>query len=670
MNGKDDKRATDNFHFKRNSRVGYKDKFLTKQDLNWFAGGTHSRLYEKMGAHCFTIDGIAGTYFSVWAPNAKRVSVIGVFNDWDWTIHPLDTQGRSGVWQGFVPGATKGDLYKYHIVSKYQNYVVDKSDPFSLFNEMPPNTASIIWDLDYTWSDQNWMKQRCDSNSLSAPISIYEVHLGSWMRITDDDNRSLSYREIAIKLTEYVKEMGFTHVELMPVMEHPFFGSWGYQVTGYFSPSSRYGSPQDFMYLIDYLHQHDIGVILDWVPSHFPTDKHGLGFFDGTHLYEYSDPKKGFHPDWNSFIFNYGRHEVKSFLLSNALFWLDKYHADGLRVDGVASLLYLDYSRKEGEWVPNKYGGRENLEAIDFLRRLNEAVYKNYPDVQTIAEESTAWPLVSRPTYLGGLGFGMKWDMGWMHDMLHYMTIVPIQRQLHHDKLTFRMLYAYSENFLLPLSHDEVAYGKGSLLSKMPGDDRQKFANLRLLLSYTYTQPGKKLLFMGGEFGQVSEWNHDGSLAWNLLRFSSHKGIQRLVRDINGLYYSEPALYELDFDPAGFEWIDCNDSENSVVTFIRKGHSVKDVLVVVCNFTPVVRTNYHVGVPFDKFWAEIFNSDALCYDGSGQGNGDGVAALSLEYDDRPFCLKLTLPPLAVVIFKPQQPTNEPAAIISSRSLSE
>ncbi len=653
MNGRTSKEAEDNFRFKKNNKANYTEMSLTEQDMNRFAQGTHNQLYKKLGAHHATIEGVDGTYFSVWAPNAECVSVIGTFNDWDWTMHPLDAQGKSGIWQRFVPGAVKGDLYKYHIISKYSNYIVDKADPFSLFNETPPNTASVIWDLDYTWSDQDWMKRRCNANSLNAPVSIYEVHLGSWMKVIDDKNSFLSYREMALKLTEYVKKMCFTHVEFMPVMEHPFFGSWGYQITGYFSPSSRYGSPQDFMYLIDYLHQHGIGVILDWVPSHFPDDEHGLGFFDGTHLYEYDDPQKGFHPDWNSFIFNYGRHEVKSFLMSNALFWLDKYHADGLRVDAVASLLYLDYSRKEGEWTPNKYGGRENLEAIDFLQRLNEAVYQNYPDVQTFAEESTAWPLVSRPTYLGGLGFGMKWDMGWMHDMLSYMAVNPTQRASCHNKLTFRMLYAYSENFVLPLSHDEVVYGKGSLLNKMPGDEWQRFANLRLLLGYAYTQPGKKLLFMGDEFGQESEWNHDGSLDWHLVTSKYHKGIQLLVKELNRLYSNEPALHELDFNPAGFEWIDCNDSAHSVVTFIRKDQSEKNTVLVICNFTPVVQHNYRVGVPFDAFWAEILNSDAVEYGGSGQSNKGSIAALSFKYNERPFSLSLTVPPLAAIILKPK-----------------
>jgi len=595
-----------------------------------------------------TIDGVIGTSFAVWAPDAERVFVMGNFNDWSKSSHPLYQQGRSGIWQSFIPGVNKGSLYKYQIISRYQNYRVDKADPFSFYNEIPPKTASIVWDLDYEWGDQEWMQERHHHNSLDGPITIYEVHLGSWMRVPEDGNRSLSYREIASTLADYVIKLGFTHVELLPVMDHPFFGSWGYQITGYFAPTACYGTPQDFMYLIDYLHQHGISVILDWVPSHFPTDEHGLGFFDGTHLYEHSDSRKGFHPDWSSYIFNYSRHEVRSFLLSSGLFWLDKYHIDGLRVDGVASMLYLDYSRRDGDWIPNQYGGRENIEAISFLRRFNEEVYKNYPDVQTIAEESTAWPMVSRPTYLGGLGFGMKWDMGWMHDMLEYISNDPVHRKFHHNKLTFRMLYAFTENFVLSLSHDEVVHGKGSLLGRMPGDDWQKFANLRLLLSYMYSQPGKKLLFMGGEFGQWSEWNHDASLEWHLLQYAPHIGIQRLVHDLITLYRSEPALYEFDFDVAGFEWVDCNDSDNSVVSFIRKGHSTTDVILTVCNFTPVVRHNYRVGVPRGGFWREIFNSDASHYYGSGQGNMGGTMADSLPFHGRSYSLNLTLPPLAAL----------------------
>jgi 1,4-alpha-glucan branching enzyme len=492
---------------------------LSDHDLYLFNEGSHLRLYDHLGAHPTTVDGIEGTYFAVWAPDAERVTLMGDFNGWDKDGPALTPRATSGIWEGFVPGITRGALYKYHIRSRHQGYRAEKADPFALATEIPPRTGSIVWGLEYDWADGAWMEERRKRNSLDAPMSIYEVHLGSWRRVAEDDNRSLSYRELAEQLVDYVRDMGFTHVELMPIMEHPFFGSWGYQITGYFAPSSRFGTPQDLMYLIDRLHQNGIGVILDWVPSHFPTDEHGLGFFDGTHLYEHADPRQGFHPDWNSFIFNYGRAEVRSFLLSNALFWLEKYHVDGLRVDAVASMLYLDYSRKEGEWIPNKYGGRENLEAIDFLRRFNSEVYQAHQDVQTVAEESTAWPMVSRPTYVGGLGFGAKWDMGWMHDTLQYISRDPIHRRYHHNELTFRMIYAFNENFVMPLSHDEVVHGKGSLIGKMPGDDWQKFANLRLLYTYLYAQPGKKLLFMGGELGQWSEWQHDASLEWHLLEF-------------------------------------------------------------------------------------------------------------------------------------------------------
>ncbi len=536
--------------------VSSESTLLTKNDLYLFNEGNHFRLYEKLGAHPMTVGGQEGAYFEVWAPDAEQVFVVGDFNGWNKASHPLHPREQSGIWGGFVPGISKGDRYKYHIKSRYGNYRVDKADPFAFLDETPPKTASIVWNLDYTWGDQLWMKERRERNRLDSPIAIYEVHLGSWRRVPEEGNRFLTYKELAPLLAEYVEQMGFTHVEFLPVMEHPFYGSWGYQTTGYFAPTSRYGTPQDFMYLVDYLHQHGIGVLLDWVPSHFPNDEHGLGFFDGSHLYEHSDPREGFHPDWKSFIYNYGRSEVRSFLISSALFWLDKYHVDGLRVDAVASMLYLDYSRKEGEWIPNKYGGRENLEAIAFLRRFNEEVYRNYPDVQTIAEESTAWPMVSRPTYVGGLGFGMKWDMGWMHDTLEYIAKDPIFRKYHHSNLTFRMLYAFFENFILPLSHDEVTHGKGSLLGKMPGDDWQKFANLRLLLGYMYAQPGKKLLFMGGELGQWREWHHDESLDWHLLGYERHTEIQRWVQDLNRFYRSEPALYELDCNPAGFERID------------------------------------------------------------------------------------------------------------------
>jgi 1,4-alpha-glucan branching enzyme len=594
---------------------------------------------------------LAGAYFAVWAPDAEGVFVVGDFNGWNKSSHPLRSRGQSGIWEGFIPKVEKGSRYKYHIRSRYKGYRVDKSDPFSFYNEIPPQTASIVWDVEYTWNDGEWMKKRGRLNSPSAPLAIYEVHLGSWRRAPEEGHRPLTYREIAPRLAEYVKSMGFTHVEFLPVMEHPFYGSWGYQISNFFAPTSRYGTPQDFMYLIDRLHQEDIGVILDWVPSHIPSDEHGLGFFDGTHLYEHEDPRQRIHPEWNSILFNYGRNEVRSFLISNALYWLQAYHADGLRVDAVASMLYLDYSRQEGEWLPNEYGGRENLEAIAFLRRFNEEVYKSCPQVQTIAEESTAWPMVSRPTYVGGLGFGMKWDMGWMHDTLKYMSKDPLFRKYDHNLLTFRLLYAFHENFVLPLSHDEAVHGKGSLLGKMPGDDCQKFANLRLLYGYMYAQPGKKLIFMGGEFGQWGEWNHEGSLAWHLLRHEPHSGLQRWVQDLNHTYRRERALHETDFEPAGFEWIDCHDSDSSTLSLIRRGHSPDDLLLIICNFTPVPRMNYRVGAPRGGFWQEILNSDARDYGGSGLGNMGGVEASPISFHGRPYMLHLTLPPLAAVFFK-------------------
>jgi 1,4-alpha-glucan branching enzyme len=627
---------------------------LSSDDLFLFNEGSHHRLYEKLGAHPLTVDGVEGTYFAVWAPNARQVSVIGDFNCWNKSSHLLCPKGQSGIWEGFIPGVAKGTIYKYYIVSHHHGYYVEKADPFALYAEMPPKTASIVWDLDYSWGDWEWMEKRHAHNALDAPIAIYEVHLGSWRRVPEEGNRYLSYRELAPRLVNYLKQLGFTHVEFLPVMEHPFYGSWGYQSTGYFAPTSRYGTPEDFMYLVDYLHQNDLGVILDWVPSHFPNDEHSLGYFDGTHLYEHGDPRQGIHPDWNSCIFNYSRHEVRSFLFSSALFWLDKYHVDGLRIDAVASMLYLDYGRKEGDWIPNQYGGRENLEAIAFLRRLNEVVYQEKPDVQTIAEESTAWPMVSRPTYVGGLGFGSKWDMGWMHDTLEYITKDPIYRKYHHNNLTFRLLYAFFENFVLPLSHDEVTHGKGSLLGKMPGDDWQKFANLRLLLGYMYAQPGKKLLFMGGEFGQWREWIHDESLEWHLLQYFPHSSLQQWVSDLNRVYRSQPALYQVDFDSTGFEWIDCNDVEHSVICLIRKGRSRDDVIAVVCNFTPLTHFDYRIGVPLPGFWRELLNSDAREYGGSGQGNLGGVEATTIPWHGRPYSLTITLPPLAAVFLRSSQ----------------
>jgi 1,4-alpha-glucan branching enzyme len=620
---------------------------LNDDDLYLFNQGSHFRLYEKLGAHLIAGEN-TGTYFAVWAPDAEQVFVMGDFNQWHRDSHALMPKGQSGIWEGFFPDMGKGALYKYRIVSRFNGYRVDKADPLSIFNEVPPKTASIVWDLDYTWGDREWMAGRHQRNRLDKPMAIYEMHLGSWRRIEQEGNRSLSYRELAPQLADYLQKLDYTHVEFMPVMDHPFFGSWGYQITGFFAPSGNFGTPQDLMYLIDYLHQRGIGVILDWVPSHFPSDEHGPAFFDGTHLYEHADSRQGYHPEWNSFIFNYGRNEVRSFLISNALFWLDRYHADGLRVDGVASMLYLDYARKDGEWVPNKYGGRENIDAIDFLRRLNAAVYEHFPDTQTIAEESTDWPMVSRPTYVGGLGFGLKWDMGWMHDTLQYMCKEPVHRRYHQDKLTFRMLYAFHENFVLPLSHDEVVYGKGSLLGKMSGDDWQKFANLRALYGYMYAQPAKKLLFMGGEFGQWREWSHDGSLDWDLVDYPLHSGVQQWIRDLNRLYRSEPALHELDCEPAGFEWIDCGDAESSVVSLIRKGKSTANLVLMVCNFTPVPRQEYRIGAPHGGFWREALNSDATEYGGSGMGNGGGVDADPWPQHGRPFSLALTLPPLSVL----------------------
>ena len=632
--------------------VRYDFSLLTDDDIYLFNEGSHFRLYEKLGSHAVEAGGVAGVYFAVWAPDAERVSVVGDFNGWDKGSHPLGARGSSGIWEGFVPGLTTGVCYKYWVESRYNGYKVEKADPFALHAETPPKTASVTWDLAYEWGDATWMAGRAERNHLGAPISIYEVHLGSWRRVPDEGNRWLTYREIVPLLAAYVKDMGFTHVELMPVMEHPFFGSWGYQVTGYFAPTGRYGTPQDFMYLVDYLHREGIGVILDWVPSHFPADQHGLGYFDGTHLFEHADPRKGFHPDWMSLIFNYGRNEIRSFLISSALFWLEKYHADGLRVDGVASMLYLDYSRKEGEWLPNIHGGRENLEAVDLLRRFNREAYGEHPGIQTIAEESTAWGAVSRPTYLGGLGFGLKWDMGWMHDTLVYMSHDPVHRRFHHNELTFRMIYAFTENFVLSLSHDEVVHGKGSLISKMPGDDWQKAANLRLLLAYMYSQPGKKLLFMGGEFGQWKEWDHESSLSWEALDHELHRGIQACTRDLNRLYASDPALHQLDTDPAGYEWVDANDSMASVIAFLRKGRRTDEQTLVVCNFTPIVRHNYRVGVPRSGFWREVLNTDAAEYGGSGAGNLGGVNSMPVPYHGRPYSLNLTLPPLAAVFLQP------------------
>ncbi|MGI9103812.1 MAG: 1,4-alpha-glucan branching protein GlgB [Terriglobales bacterium] len=631
--------------------VTYEFSLLSDYDLHLFNEGAHNRLYEKMGAHPGTWQGTPGVYFAVWAPDAEEVNVFGEFNGWNKYSHRLRARGSSGIWEGFMPNLGEGTLYKYYVVSRYHGYRVDKADPFGFQHEMPPRTASIVRTLDNQWGDQQWLQIRHTRNSLQAPISIYEVHLGSWMR--GDGNRFLGYRELAPRLSDYIQRAGFTHVEFMPIMEHPFYGSWGYQCTGFFAPTSRFGSPQEFMYLVDHLHQNGIGVILDWVPSHFPADEHGLAYFDGTHLFEHADWRQGFHPDWKSYIFNYGRNEVRSFLLSSAMFWLDKYHADGLRVDAVASMLYLDYSRTEGGWIPNRYGGRENLEAITFLQRMNHDVYQAFPAVQTVAEESTAWPMVSKPTYLGGLGFGLKWDMGWMHDTLVFMNKEPVHRKFHHNQLTFRGLYAFTENYVLPLSHDEVVHGKRSLLDKMPGDQWQKRANLRLLLGYMWAQSGKKLLFMGGEFGQWKEWNHDHSLDWHLLDYPDHQGILQWVSDLNRAYREEPALHFLDIDPAGFEWIDASDADNSALSFLRKTADVNDAIVVALNFTPVPRKNYRLGVPQCGYWRELLNSDAQAYGGSGIGNAGGSQSEPIAWHGQNCSINLTLPPLSALFLKRQ-----------------
>ncbi len=626
---------------------------LTDHDVYLFRQGRHYRLYDKLGAHPARSDGTDGCRFAVWAPNARSVAVIGDFNGWRSDAHPLQRRDDgSGIWQGFVPGAGVGACYKYHVVSQLNDYRVDKADPFARRCEIPPRTASVITDHQHAWGDSAWMRERGAHNALDAPQSIYEVHLGSWRRVPEDGNRSLTYRELATQLPDYVRELGFTHVELMPVTEHPFYGSWGYQTTGYFAPTARYGPPEDFQYLVDCLHQAGIGVILDWVPSHFPADEHGLAYFDGSYLFEHADPKQGFHPEWNSSIFNYGRDEVRAFLISSALYWLDRFHIDALRVDAVASMLYLDYARGPGEWVPNAHGGRENLDAIRFLREFNEAVYQHHPDVQTIAEESTAWPMVSRPVYLGGLGFGLKWNMGWMHDTLGYFGHDPVHRKFHHDQMTFGIWYAFHENFVLPFSHDEVVYGKGSLLRRMPGDDWQRFANLRLLLGFQYLHPGKKLLFMGGEFGQWNEWNHESSLDWHLLEQPAHHGLQRFVQDLNRLHRSEPAAHRRDFSDDGFAWVDLHDAERSILSFLRNSGALRDSVLAVCNFTPLPRDNYRVGVPCGGHWREILNSDATLYGGSGQGNLGGLDATPVAMHGHYHSLCLTLPPLSIVCFKP------------------
>ncbi len=627
------------------------EPIITDFDLHLFGEGTNYKIYEKMGAHKATVNGKEGTHFAVWAPNAKAVSVIGDFNKWDSSANKMSMMSGSGVWTLFIPGLLEGTLYKYHISSDAIGGA-EKVDPFGFFNEVRPKTASIVYDLDkYKWNDEKWVKERKKRNGLDAPISIYEVHLGSWMLVPEEENRWLTYRELADKLVAYLENTGFTHVEFLPVAEHPLDMSWGYQITGYFAATSRFGTPEDFMFLVDKLHQAGIGVILDWVPAHFPKDGHGLGLFDGSHLYEHADPRQGMHHEWGTYVFNFGRHEVRNFLISNALFWFDKYHIDGLRVDAVASMLYLNYARKDGEWVANDFGGRENLEAISLLRTLNEVVYSKYDHALMIAEESTAWPQVARPTYLGGLGFGLKWDMGWMNDTLKYMALDPIYRRYHHNNLTFRGLYQFSENFVMPLSHDEVVHGKCSLLNKMPGDHWQKFANLRLLLGYQWTLPGKKLLFMGGEFGQWIEWNDAQSLDWHLLEYPLHAGMQRWVSDLNRVYKENPALFELDCDPRGFSWIDCQDHDQCILAYSRQGQAPGETVVVACNFTPVPRYNYRIGVQSHAFYREILNSDASDYGGSGLGNFGGLHSDEWQHHGHPYSISITLPPLSMVVLK-------------------
>jgi 1,4-alpha-glucan branching enzyme len=623
---------------------------FTDFDIDLFKAGKHFQLYEKLGAHLIEVDGVKGVYFAVWAPSARSVSVVGDFNFWVQGEHQLNVRwDESGIWEGFIPGIDKGTTYKYKIQSNNGGLITEKSDPFALYCEHPPHTASVIWDLDYKWKDSKWMEIRKEKNGLDKPFSVYEVHLGSWKR--NADGKFLTYIELVDQLVSYVKETGFTHVEFMPIMEYPYDPSWGYQLVGYFAPTSRFGKPQDFMLLVDKLHQAGIGVILDWVPSHFPDDAHGLGFFDGSNLYEHPDRRKGYHPDWKSLVFNYGRNEVRSFLISNAIFWLKNYHVDGLRVDAVASMLYLDYSRKEGEWEPNIYGGRENLDTISFLKDFNEAVYTNFPDVQTIAEESTSFPMVSRPTFLGGLGFGMKWMMGWMHDTLQYFAKESVYRKHHQNDITFSMTYAFTENFMLPLSHDEVVYGKHSIQGRMPGDEWQRFANLRLLYGYMFTHPGTKLLFMGSEFGQTSEWNFESSLDWHLLQYGFHDGIKNCITDLNTLYKNHPALYEKQFSAEGFEWINYSDNENSVLAYIRKGNKENENLIVVCNMTPVVHENYRIGLPTKGKLTEVFNSDKEEYYGSGVNNSKPIKIETTPWNGREFSVEIILAPLGISVFK-------------------
>ena len=628
--------------------------FITDHDLHRLAAGTHYRAYEKLGAHPWKQEGVTGVHFAVIAPSAERVSVIGEFNEWDPNATPLARCHDSGLWCGFVANVGPGALYKYRVNSRCENYSADKADPFGFAAEVRPQTASKVWDLSrYRWGDDSWMRNRGHHNAHDAPISIYEVHLGSWMRVPKEDNRWLTYRELAERLTDYVRTTGFTHVELLPITEHPFDGSWGYQTVGHYAPTSRFGLPDDFMFFVDTLHQANIGVLLDWVPSHFPSDEHGLGYFDGTHLYEHADPRQRTHPDWNTLVFNYGRWETRSFLISNAIFWLDRYHIDGFRVDAVSSMLYLDYGRRDGEWIPNDQGGKNNLEAIRFLRTFNERVYGEYPDILTVAEESTAWPMVSRPTYLGGLGFGFKWNMGWMHDSLAYFSKDPNHRSYHHKQLTFGLMYAFAENFILPFSHDEVVHGKGSMIGKMPGNEWQQFANLRALYGFMFGYPGKKLLFMGSEFGQLREWNHDASLDWHLLDLPRHRGLQRWVRALNTFYRAQPALHEIDFDGAGFEWIDNTDYRRSVLSFLRKAKDPQDCIVFACDFAQAPLGNYQLGVPTSGIWTEALNSDATLYGGSGQGNLGRLEAVSVPCHGQPNSLTITLPPLTVLAFTPE-----------------
>jgi 1,4-alpha-glucan branching enzyme len=622
---------------------------FTDFDISLWKAGKDFRAYDKLGSHVIEVDGKSGTYFAVWAPNAKYVAVVGDFNSWDRGTHQLSARwDSSGIWEGFIPDIGNGTVYKYSLDGP-DGSRLEKGDPFARLWEMPPKTASVVWDTFFEWEDQDWMANRADHNGIDRPYSVYEVHLGSWKKPTG--NESLTYREMAVDLVEYVNKMNFTHVELMPVMEHPYFPSWGYQCTGYFAPSSRFGGPQDFMYLVQELHKAGIGVILDWVPSHFPTDAHGLANFDGTHLYDHEDPRLGFHPDWKSAIFNYDRNEVRSFLISNALFWLDRYHVDGLRVDAVASMLYLDYSRNEGEWIPNKYGGNENLEAISFLREFNEAVYREYPDTMTIAEESTSFSGVSRPTYVGGLGFGQKWMMGWMHDTLDYFKQDPVHRSYHHGEITFSMVYAFSENFMLPLSHDEVVHGKGPLIDRMPGDEWQRFANLRAMYGYMYTHPGSKLMFMGGEFGQTSEWSIERGLEWSLTEYAPHKTLQAFFADLNLMYKTTTALYERAYDQKGFEWIDLGDHQNSVLTYLRRGKKEKDIVLVLNNFTPTVQHHYRVGVPFKGKYSVLLNSDDDKYGGTGNYDLKPLKAVESEWNGRPYHIELSLPPLSTLVLK-------------------